>query len=90
MKTTTPRNLLVGCCIAAIAALQSNCIFKTTEVHPAEPEVAATVTTYSPGYVVRTLPSGYETRVVSGTTYYTYHGTYFRPHGGGYVVVTAP
>lgn len=90
MKTSTTKTLLLGCCAVTLAALQSGCYYKTTEVHQPDPAVTASVTTYSPGYVVRTLPSGYQTRVVSGTTYYTAHGTYYRPHTGGYVVVEAP
>ena len=89
MKTSAKTTLQLGCCVVAITAFQSSCIYKP-EVRQPEPAVTATVTTYSPGYVVRTLPSGYQTRVVGGTTYYTYHGTYFRPHTGGYVVVEAP
>jgi len=89
MKTSAIKSLQLGCCALVITAFQSNCVYKP-EVRQSEPGVTASVTTYSPGYVVRTLPSGYQTRVVSGTTYYTYHGTYFRPHTGGYVVVAAP
>jgi hypothetical protein len=88
MKTSTIRTLQVGCCAVAITVFQSNCVYKP-EVRNHEPGVAS-VTTYNPGYVVRTLPSGYQTRVVSGTTYYTSNGTYYRPHSGGYVVVEAP
>jgi hypothetical protein len=77
-----------GCCALAIAALPAGCAYKTTEIRESDPGM--TVTTYSPGYIARTLPSGYQTRVVRGTTYYTYGGTYFRPHSSGYVVVDAP
>ena len=89
MKNHVHQILQAGCCTVAISALLASCYYKPTEVHqPADPSV--TTVTYSPGYVVRTLPSGYQTRVVSGTTYYTYGGTYFRPHTRGYVVVDAP
>lgn len=51
---------------------------------------SASVTTYDPGYTVRTLPSGYRTEIVSGTTYYYHNGSYFRPRDNRYIVVDAP
>jgi hypothetical protein len=88
MKTSTMKAFLVGGSLVAIASL-SSCYYKSTEVQQPEPSVAS-VTTYNPGYVVQTLPSGYQTRTVRGTTYYTYHGTYYRPSTRGYVVVESP
>lgn len=49
-----------------------------------------TVTTYRTGYEVRSLPPGYRTEVIGGTSYYLHNGTYYRPHSGRYVVVEAP
>jgi hypothetical protein len=67
--------------------LHASCV----EVRDPVPSTSTvTTTTYRPGYVVETLPSGYETRVVRGTTYYTYGDTYFRPASSGYVVVDLP
>lgn len=41
--------------------------------------------------VITTLPTGYRTRVVSGTTYYYTRNTYYRSYpSGGYVVVPRP
>lgn len=88
MNTSVMRPLQVGCCVVAIAVLPSACSYKPTEVHQHDSQPAAV--TYSPGYVVQTLPSGYTTTSVGGTTYYTANGTYFRPHQGGYVVVKSP
>ncbi len=47
-------------------------------------------TTYSPGYVTRTLPAGYTTRSYSGSDYYLVNGNYYRRDKRGYVVVEAP
>jgi hypothetical protein len=46
--------------------------------------------TYQPGYVVTTLPSGYRTERIGGTSYYHHGEVYYRPHGRGYVVVESP
>ncbi|GAA5484273.1 DUF6515 family protein [Haloferula sargassicola] len=51
---------------------------------------AAGATTYQPGYVINTLPSGYNTVDIGGTTYYRHNNTYYRPRGNRYVVVEAP
>lgn len=41
--------------------------------------------------VITTLPTGYRTRVYSGTTYYYSGETYYRVRpGGGYVVIPRP
>lgn len=41
--------------------------------------------------VITTLPTGYRTRTVSGTTYYYTRNTYYRSYpSGGYVVVPRP
>jgi hypothetical protein len=50
----------------------------------------ATATTYRAGYEVRSLPPGYRTEVIGGTSYYNHNGTYYRPRSGRYVVVEAP
>ena len=47
-------------------------------------------TTYRPGYRVSSLPYGYRSESISGSTYYYYDGYYYRPRSGGYVVVDAP
>lgn len=51
---------------------------------------STTVTTYQPGRRIDTLPSGYRSEAISGTTYYYHDGYYYRPQSGGYVVVEAP
>ena len=48
------------------------------------------VTRYSRGYKVTSLPSGYRSENISGSTYYYHDGYYYRPGSGGYVVVDAP
>ncbi len=44
------------------------------------------------GIVIPFLPDYYETRVISGDTYYVSDGTYYHtaPSGDGYIVTTAP
>jgi hypothetical protein len=51
---------------------------------------SVSVTRYSPGYRVNSLPGGYRSENISGSTYYYYNGYYYRPVSGGYVVVDAP
>jgi hypothetical protein len=51
---------------------------------------SVTVTRYSPGYRVNSLPGGYRSENISGSTYYYHDGYYYRPGSGGYVVVDAP
>ncbi|MDP3849086.1 MAG: hypothetical protein Q8Q59_01180 [Luteolibacter sp.] len=51
---------------------------------------SATVTTYRPGYRVNSLPGGYRSETISGSTYYYHDGYYYRQGSGGYVVVDAP
>jgi hypothetical protein len=62
----------------------------TSCVVPYEGTATTTVTTYRPGYTVRTLPGGYRSEVIAGTNYYYHDGHYFRRSGSGYVVVEAP
>jgi hypothetical protein len=50
----------------------------------------ATVTTYRPGYRINSLPGGYRSETISGSTYYYHDGHYYRQASGGYVVVDAP
>lgn len=45
---------------------------------------------YSPGYVVRTLPSGYYRTTYNRRTYYVNRNVYYQRHRGGYVVVPRP
>ena len=47
-------------------------------------------TTYRPGYSVTSLPGGYRSEVISGSTYYYHDGYYYRRGSRGYVVVDAP
>lgn len=48
------------------------------------------VTRYSPGYRVTSLPGGYRSETISGRTYYYHDGYYYNRRSGGYVVVDAP
>ena len=50
----------------------------------------AGVTALAAGAIVAGLPPRHTTVVVSGTPYYYYENTYFRPCPNGYVVVPAP
>ncbi len=51
---------------------------------------SVSVTRYSPGYRVTSLPGGYRSETISGSTYYYHDGYYYRQGSGGYVVVDAP
>lgn len=71
---------------SAAALLTTSCVVETYD----PPHTTVTTTTYEPGYVVRTLPSGYRTEVISGTRYYYHDNVYYRPQGSSYVVVKSP
>ncbi|BCU79224.1 DUF6515 family protein [Luteolibacter sp. LG18] len=58
-------------------------------VDPAPPQ-RVVYRDYRPGYVVETLPGGYQTEVVGGVQYYHHDNIYYRPQGRGYVVVESP
>ena len=65
----------------------------TSCVDPSDTSGATTTTTYSayqPGYRTTSLPTGYRSEVISGSTYYYNDGHYYRSNSGGYVVVEAP
>lgn len=49
-----------------------------------------TVTTYQPGYRLNSLPSGYRSENLGGSTYYYHNGAYYQQNSGGYVVTEAP
>jgi hypothetical protein len=51
---------------------------------------SVSVTRYSPGYRINSLPGGYRSENISGSTYYYHDGYYYRQGSGGYVVVDAP
>lgn len=51
---------------------------------------SVSVTSYSPGYRVNSLPGGYRSEIISGGTYYYHDGHYYRQGSGGYMVVEAP
>ncbi|HEY5792595.1 MAG TPA: DUF6515 family protein [Chthoniobacterales bacterium] len=83
----TPSSLLTLAGIAGMSLLITSCI--NVQTRPV-PETVVTTTTYRPGYVVTTLPVGYQTRVYRGTSYYYHRGTYYRPSGTRYIVVREP
>lgn len=49
-----------------------------------------TVTTYQPGYRLNTLPSGYRSENLGGSTYYYHNGAYYQRDANGYIVTDAP
>jgi hypothetical protein len=51
---------------------------------------ATTVTTYQPGYRISSLPRGYRSESLGGSTYYYHNGAYYQRNSGGYVVTAAP
>jgi len=62
----------------------------TSCVAPYDAYGTTTVTTYSPGHRINSLPGGYRTEIIGGSTYYYHNGSYYRSGSGGYVVVDAP
>lgn len=84
--TTMKMKLTLLITASAAALLTTSCVVESYS----PPEHTVTTTTYQPGYVVRTLPSGYRTEVISGTRYYYHDNVYYRPQGGSYVVVKSP
>lgn len=84
MKTSVTNPLLLGLIGLAIGTLLPGC------VDPYYAGPPQRVTTYHPGYEVRSLPPGYRTEVIGGTRYYSHGGHYYRPRSGGYVVVEGP
>ena len=79
----TPKYLLsAGLALAVLVT--SGCVYRTERTT----EVSEPV--YEPGYVVKTLPSGYTTTRYGTTVYYRSGDVYYRAHPGGYVVVPAP
>ncbi|MES2661338.1 MAG: DUF6515 family protein [Verrucomicrobiota bacterium] len=78
--------ILLGSFGLAIASLLPSCV-ATYPQGPGQPQVATSV---SVGYEARTLPSGYRTEIIGGTSYYIHNNTYYRPRSGRYVVVEAP
>ncbi len=87
MKTSFTHSALLGSLGLAAATLLPSCVDPYYAHNQAPPQQ---VTTYSAGYEVRSLPSGYQTEVIGGTQYYNHNGTYYRPRSGRYVVVEAP
>ncbi len=81
MKTFIAKSLVLGSLGLAIAAMLPSCV----ATYPATGSANVSV-----GYEARTLPYGYRSEVISGTTYYVHNGAYYRPRGGRYVVVQAP
>jgi hypothetical protein len=83
MKTQPTQILLLAGFGLAIGTLLPSCV----EPHRGTRQ---TVTTYQPGLEVKSLPKGYQTEVIAGTTYYCHGGTYYRPKQSKYVVVADP
>lgn len=51
---------------------------------------STTVSTFEPGYVTQSLPTGYATRTVSGNQYYVADDVYYSRGPSGYTVVDRP
>jgi len=78
---------LLFAAVIVLGSVLSSCVV------PYDANVGTTTTTitdYQPGYRTTSLPNGYQSEVISGSTYYYNDGNYFRPESGGYVVVSAP
>jgi hypothetical protein len=54
------------------------------------PSAGTTVTTYQPGYRLSSLPRGYRSESIGGSTYYYHNGAYYQRNAGGYIVTDAP
>jgi len=84
MKPSTTTLLLAAS--LAIGSTLTSCVAPID----AYGSTTTTYTDYQPGYQITSLPSGYRSEVISGSTYYYNDGRYYRPQSGGYVVVEAP
>ena len=73
--------IILGSFALSLATLLPSCVAS----YPAGQSSSVSV-----GYEVRSLPSGYRTEVVGGTSYYVHDGHYYRSRSGRYVVVEAP
>jgi len=51
---------------------------------------SVSVSTYRPGYTINSLPGGYRSESIMGSTYYYHNGSYYRQGSGGYMIVEAP
>ena len=85
-STNTPMKLsshpiILGSFALSLATLLPSCV---------APYPGGQASSVSIGYEVRSLPSGYRTEVVGGTSYYVHDGHYYRSRSGRYVVVEAP
>jgi hypothetical protein len=87
MKIPTASQSILGAFLLAAGVLFSSCVDPYYSQNQRQPQH---VTTYSAGYEVRSLPSGYRTEMIGGTKYYNHNGTDYRPRSGSYVVVDAP
>lgn len=54
------------------------------------PDGRTTVTTYQPGYRLSSLPGGYRSENLGGSTYYYHNGAYYQRNADGYIVTEAP
>jgi hypothetical protein len=55
-----------------------------------QPRARTTVTTYQPGHRLNSLPRGYRSEKLGGSTYYYHNGSYYQRNASGYVVTQAP
>ena len=85
MKTSSTRKFQFGCVIIAAGTLLSSCVDPY-----AGGGQSRTVTTYSVGTEVPSLPPGHRREVIEGRDYYYSDGNYYRPQSGRYVIVEAP
>ena len=91
MKTAT-RVLVIACCVMGIGLMKEAA---ARVGRPMTPVSVAGVARRTTRRVIRrttvyvaTLPVGYTTVVIEGSTCYHYGGTYYQPYGTQYVVVT--
>jgi hypothetical protein len=80
-------SILTPVAVLGVAFALSNCVEVPYDQHR---QTTVTSRTYTPGYSVRTLPTGYRTEIVGGSQYYHHNGTYYQPRGSSYVVVDRP
>lgn len=83
MKTLLVKPLVLGCLGLAITSMLPSCVDARAGYRGPQASVSV-------GYEARTLPIGYRTEVIGGTSYYIHNGVYYRPRSGRYVVVEAP
>ncbi len=86
-KGTSRSRLLPALAGTALCLSLASCVYPYDDGRYGS---TSTITTHQPGYRLDSLPSGYRSENLGGSTYYYHNGAYYQRHSGGYVVAEAP